>query len=256
MRLSGKRSIITGAAKGIGRAVAQRFAAEGAMVTLVDQDADAGKETTESIRGTGGQATFIHADLTDESAVRDMVVRAREWMNGIDTLINNAGLSITNDLLDIELDDWNADLEVNLSTHFLCTRAALPVMIEGGGGTVVSMSSVNGIWAIGETGYSAAKAGLISFIQNVAVRYGESGIRANVICPGTILSKRCRDNWEGKAGSIEKLKKWYPVGRLGEPEDVASLAVFLASDESSFISGTTVTIDGGLTAGNRFFGKD
>lgn len=256
MRLEGKRTVVTGAANGIGRAIAQRFASEGSVVTLVDRDEESGLCVADLIREAGGDAVYVGIDVTEESAVSSMIGQAREYMGGIDVLMNVAGLSQTEDLLDIELDSWNADLAVNLSSHFLCTRAAVPVMIEGGGGSVVSMSSVNGVWAIGETGYSAAKAGLISFIKNVAVRYGAEGIRANVILPGTILSEHCEEYWNNKAGAIEKLKKWYPLGRLGTPEDVANLAVFLASEESSFITGTAITIDGGLTAGSRLFGRD
>ncbi|MGB0582318.1 MAG: SDR family NAD(P)-dependent oxidoreductase [Limisphaerales bacterium] len=226
MRLQGKRAVITGAANGIGRAIALRFASEGAVLTLVDLEQAAGEQLANDI---GERAEFVRADVTNEAEVADTIARARATMGGIDTLLNAAGLSQSEDLLGIDLESWNADLAVNLSSHFLCTKAAVPIMTEGGGGTVISMSSVNGVWAIGETGYSAAKAGLISFIQNVAVRYGEDGIRANVIVPGTILSEHCQEYWNSKAGAVEKLKKWYPIGRLGTPEDVANLAVFLAS---------------------------
>jgi 3-oxoacyl-[acyl-carrier protein] reductase len=169
--------------------------------------------------------------------------------------MNNAGASLTEDLLDIEPDAWQSDLSLNLTSHYLCTRAALPVMIRGGGGNVINTSSVNGLWAIGEFGYSAAKAALISFTKNVAVTYGSQGIRANVICPGTIDTERGGAYWDQKAGGKEKLLKWYPLGRLGRPDDVANLALYLASDESSFVTGATMVIDGGLTAGSQLFGN-
>jgi len=130
----------------------------------------------------------------------------------------------------------------------------LPLMIRGGGGSVIYVSSVNALWAIGEFGYSAAKAGLISFAKNVAVTYGPQGIRANVICPGTIETERGAAYWDQKAGSRDRLLKWYPLRRLGKPEDVASLALYLASDESSFMTGSSIVLDGGLTAGSRLFG--
>ena len=128
-------------------------------------------------------------------------------------------------------------------------------MMKSGGGSIINISSVNAFWSIGEVAYSAAKAGLISLTQNIAVRYGAEGIRANVICPGTILTPRGTAYWNERAGSIEKLKRWYPVGRLGKPEDVAHLALFLASDESSFASGSVYVLDGGLTAGTTQFGR-
>jgi len=207
MRLQNKRAVITGAANGIGRATAQRFAAEGAQVVLVDIEVAAGQEAADSIRAEGGRARFLEVDVTDEPAVNRLVAEADEIMGGIDVWMNNAGTSMTEDLLDIELDAWKADLELNLTSHFLCTRAALPVMIRGGGGSVIGTSSVNGFWAIGEVGYSAAKAALLSFIQNVAVRYGADGIRANVVVPGTIDTERGGDYWDQKAGAKEKLIK-------------------------------------------------
>ncbi len=255
MRLQDKRAIITGASSGIGRATALKFATEGAHVILVDVDVNAGQDAAAQIQAKGGRACFIETDVTDEQAVKDMVTQAGEAMGGIDVLMNNAGSSLTEDLLEIDLEAWNADVTLNLTSHFLCTRAALPVMIGNGGGSVISTSSVNGFWAIGEFGYSAAKAALLSFIKNVAVRYGSDGIRANVISPGTIDTEHGGAYWDQKAGGKEKLIKWYPVGRLGKPEDVAHLAVYLASDESSFVSGSMITIDGGLTAGTRLLGE-
>lgn len=255
MRLEGKRAVVTGAANGIGRAAVTLFAREGALVVIADIEEDAGEGTAEAIRNAGGSAEFVMADVTDETAVARLVAKADTVLGGIDVWMNNAGTSLTEDLLDIEPDAWAADLKLNLSSHYLCTRAALPVMMRTGGGSLINVSSVNGLWAIGEFGYSAAKAGLISFTKNVAVTYGAQRIRANVICPGTIETERGGAYWDRKAGAREKLIKWYPVGRLGKPEDVAQLAVYLASDESSFVSGSTIVIDGGLTSGSTLFGN-
>jgi NAD(P)-dependent dehydrogenase (short-subunit alcohol dehydrogenase family) len=255
MRLRDKRAVVTGGAHGIGRATAIAFARQGARVVIADIDDQAGEATARAIREADGTADFIAADVTDEAAVAALVARADELLGGIDVWMNNAGTSLTEDLLEIEPDAWNADLSLNLTSHFLCARRALPVMIRCGGGSLISVSSVNGLWAIGEFGYSAAKAGLISFTKNVAVTYGSQGIRANLICPGTIDTERGGAYWDQKAGAKEKLVKWYPVGRLGRPEDVAHLAVYLASDESSFVSGSTIVLDGGLTAGSPLFGN-
>ena len=255
MRLHQKLAVVTGAASGIGKATATFFAREGAHVVLADVDSDSGTEATDSICSAGGRAEFVEADVTDGTAVDNLVARAKSILGGLDVWMNNAGTSLSEDLLDIEPEAWADDLQLNLTSHYLCSRAAIPVMIAGGGGSLISISSVNGLWAIGEFGYSAAKAALISFTKNTAVTYGSQGIRANVICPGTIDTERGGAYWDQKAGGKEKLLKWYPVGRLGRPEDVANLAVFLASDESTFVSGSTIVIDGGLTAGSRLFGN-
>lgn len=255
IRLSEKRAVVTGAANGIGLATVKLFARHGAHVVIADIEEEAGEAAAQAIRETGGSADFIAADVTDADAVAGLVAGADNLLGGIDVWMNNAGTSLTEDLIDIEPDAWQADLNLNLTSHFLCTRAALPVMIRDGGGSVINTSSVNGLWAIGEFGYSAAKAALISFTKNVAVTYGSRGIRANVICPGTIDTERGGDYWDQKAGAKEKLLKWYPLGRLGRPEDVANLALYLASDEASFVTGATMVIDGGLTAGSQLFGK-
>jgi NAD(P)-dependent dehydrogenase (short-subunit alcohol dehydrogenase family) len=254
MRLQGKRAVITGAASGIGKATAMRFAAEGARVVIADINGEAGVSAADAIRGSGGEAEFVEVDVTDEAAVQELVTRADELLGGIDVWMNNAGASLNEDLLELELSDWEADMKLNVTSQYLCTRCMLPVMIRSGGGSIINTSSVNGQWAIGEFAYSAAKAAVISLTKNVAVTYGPQGIRANVICPGTIETDLCA-YWDEKAGGRENLIKWYPVGRLGQPEDVAALAVFLASDESGFVSGAEIAIDGGLTAGTNLFGK-
>lgn len=254
MRLRGKRAVVTGAANGIGRAIATALAAQGAAVVLADIADDGGQQVAEAICQAGGQAEFVHADVTDPAEVASLVEQAARELDGIDTWINNAGASLTEDLLEIDPECWRDDLRLNLESHFLASREVLPAMISSGGGSLVNISSVNALWAIGETGYSAAKAGLISLTKNIAVRYGREGIRANVICPGTIGTERGLAYWEQKAGALEKLLPWYPLQRLGEPEDVAWLAVFLASDESAFITGATIPVDGGLTAGSPLFG--
>jgi NAD(P)-dependent dehydrogenase (short-subunit alcohol dehydrogenase family) len=254
MRLSGKRAVVTGGSNGIGRATAGTFAREGAHVVIADIDREAGAAAVASIREAGGQAELVEADMTDRHAVEALVAKADTALGGIDVWFSNAGTSLTEDLLDIEPESWSADVNLNLTSHYLGSRAVLPVLIRSGGGSLIYVSSVNAFWAIGEFGYSAAKAGLISLAKNIAVTYGPRGVRANVICPGTIATESGAAYWDQKAGAKERLLKWYPIGRLGTPEDVSALAVYLASDESSFMTGSTIVLDGGLTSGSRLFG--
>lgn len=255
MRLTNKRALVTGAANGIGCTTAQFFAREGARVVVADRDVEAGRRVAEGIREAGGEGSFVETDVTDAAAVGRMVDEAARKLGGVDVFASIAGDSLTEDLLEIEPERWADDVSLNLTSHYLGCRAVLPAMIEGGGGSIITVSSVNALWAIGEFGYSAAKAGLISLTKNLAVTYGPQGVRANVICPGTIDTERGGAYWDRRAGSKEKLLKWYPLGRLGKPEDVAHMAVYLASDESSFVTGSTLVIDGGLTAGSRLFGQ-
>jgi NAD(P)-dependent dehydrogenase (short-subunit alcohol dehydrogenase family) len=255
MRLPGKRAVVTGGASGIGLATADRFAREGARVILADRDEARGNAAAQDLQQRGLDAVFIAADMTDRGAVTALVSQADVLLGGIDVWFSNAGTSLTEDLLEIDPEAWEADLRLNLTSHYLGARAVLPVMIRGGSGSLITVSSVNALWSIGEFGYSAAKAGLIQFTRNIAVTYGPQGIRANVICPGTIATESGAAYWDQKAGAKEKLLKWYPLRRLGLPEDVAAMALYLASDESSFVTGSTMVIDGGLTAGSRLFGN-
>lgn len=255
MRLSGKRAVVTGGAHGIGEATAALFAAEGARVVIADIDEASGTKTAATIRQRGHSAEFLPSDMTDPEAVAALVKNAGSLLGGVDIWVSNAGTSLTEDLLETEPQRWEADLRLNLTSHYLGARGVIPVMIAGGGGSFIAISSVNALWSIGEFGYSAAKAGLIQFTKNIAVTYGPQGVRANVICPGTIATESGAAYWDHKAGAREKLLKWYPLRRLGRPEDVAWLALYLASDESSFVNGATMVVDGGLTAGSRLFGE-
>jgi NAD(P)-dependent dehydrogenase (short-subunit alcohol dehydrogenase family) len=255
MRLKGKRAIVTGGANGIGRATAAAFAGEGARVVIADIDQPAGMQAIAVLRDQGYTAEFLDADVTKPASVAALVAGAEATLGGIDVWVSNAGTSLTEDLLELEPNRWEAEIQLNLTSHYLGARAAVPVMIKGGGGSLITIASVNALWSIGEFGYSAAKAGLIQFTKNIAVTYGPQGIRANVICPGTIATESGAAYWDKKAGAKEKLLKWYPLRRLGRPEDVASMALYLASDESSFVTGATMVVDGGLTAGSRLFGN-
>ena len=186
MRLCDKRAVVTGGANGIGRATATLFAREGAHVVIADVDEAGGVAVAGAIAAAGGRAAFVPADVTDEAAVGRLLEQADATMGGLDVVISNAGTSCTEGLLETDLPAWSADVALNLTGHFLVARAAVPLLARGGGGSLVFVSSVNAVWAIGEVGYSAAKAGLISLARNIAVAHGPDAVRANVICPGTI----------------------------------------------------------------------
>lgn len=256
MRLAGKTALVTGGGSGIGQAIAGRFAAEGARVTVAGRTRESVAETVAHITERGGVAMPAGAEVTDAAAVQAMVAGAIDAMGSIDILVNNAGKAIGDDILETDLETWDLDLAVVLRSVFLCTKAVLPGMIAQGRGAIVNISSVNGLTGLGEEGYSAAKAGMINLTQNVAVRYGPSGIRANCICPATIRTPIWSDVLERDPTVFERLAAWYPLGRVGEPDDVANAALFLASDEAAWITGATLTVDGGLLAGSYRMAHD
>jgi NAD(P)-dependent dehydrogenase (short-subunit alcohol dehydrogenase family) len=250
-RLKNRVAIVTGGASGIGQAIAALFAREGARIVIGDLDEAKGAETTAAIRAAGGEAIFVRADVTATRDVEDAVRLALDRFGQIDVLVNNAGISLGDSLLDTDEPTWDRNLAVVLKGPYLFTRAVLPSMLDRHAGAIVNVASVNGLLGLGEDGYSAAKAGLINFTQNVAIRFGAEGIRANVICPGTVRTPIWQETLAKTPDVFERLAKWYPLGRVGEPDDVARAALFLASDDASWITGAVLPVDGGLTAGMR-----
>jgi NAD(P)-dependent dehydrogenase (short-subunit alcohol dehydrogenase family) len=197
----------------------------------------------------GGMALAVTADVSKDEGVTDLFARAESMFGPADLLVNNAGASIGNDLLTIEPEVWDRNFAIVLKSAFLCTRAALPGMIAKGKGGILNIASVNGMMGLGEEAYSAAKAGMINLTQNTAVRYGQYGVRANCIAPGTIDTPIWNERKAVNPNVMAELAVWYPLGRVGQPEDVANAALFLASDAASWITGTLLPVDGGLTAG-------
>lgn len=248
MRLDGKVAIITGAGSGIGKATAELFAREGASVVVAELHADRAKTVTQSITDNGGRALAVAVDVTDSAAINGLVEQTVQHFGKIDILMNNAGLSFKQDLLEIDDEDWQSSLDLILTAPFYGSRAVLPHMIAQGSGSIINISSVRGMTGTGEEGYSAAKAGLINLTLNMAVRYGKHGVRTNAVCPGAVKT--------GLSGSIEptpeqqaSVAKRHPLGRMGEPEDVAYACLYLASDEAFWVTGAVIPVDGGLTAG-------
>ena len=256
MRLTDRVAIVTGAGSGIGRAIALRAAGEGAAVVVADLDPPGGRETVDQIVQTAGRAVCVDMDVTRAADARRLVETALSAYGRIDVLVNNAAIGGGDDILATDEATWDRIVAVVLKSVFLCTRAVLPRMLEQRGGSIVNISSVNALTGLGEEAYSAAKAGVINLTQNLAIRYGQYGVRANVICPGTIRTPIWRQRVEKRPDVFDILTRWYPIGRVGEPEDVANATIFLASDEASFVTGAVLTVDGGLTAGMQRMARE
>jgi NAD(P)-dependent dehydrogenase (short-subunit alcohol dehydrogenase family) len=249
-RFGGKVVVITGSGSGIGRVMAKRFAAEGAKVAVVDWHADRAEATAREIAEAGGKAHAVRADVSAGAEVKAMVADVVAKLGPVDVLVNNAAIADGDDVLEIDEPTWERDVSVVLKSVFLCSKAVLPSMIERHAGVIVNITSVNGMSALGNEAYSAAKAGVINLTQGIAVRYGHHGIRCNAIAPGTIRTPIWQERVDKDPVVFQRLVKWYPLGRVGEPEDIANAAMFLASDDASWITGTVLTVDGGLLAGN------
>ena len=252
MRLPDTVALVTGGASGIGRAVCERFATEGAHVVVADRDLTAAEETVRRVAGTGGTALAVEVDVSDGGVVAAMAERVMgdPAYGRVDVLVNNAGAAWGDDILTIDEATWDRNLAVVLKSAFLCSKAVLPGMLDRRRGAIVNVASVNALSGLGEEGYSAAKAGMISLTQNMAVKYGDRGVRVNVVCPGTIRTPIWRERLARQPDIFARLAAWYPLGRVGEPEDVANAVLFLASEEAAWITGAVLTVDGGLLAGS------
>lgn len=256
MRFDDRVVIITGGGSGIGAVMTHMFVAEGASVVIADWNPEAAQRGAASIQEQGGRGMAVEANVSLPDDARRIAEAALESFGRIDVLVNNAAVADGDDVILTEPATWEHDLAVVLTGTYLCTRAVLPSMIEQGGGAIVNIASVNGMSALGNEAYSAAKAGVINFTQGVAMRYGKHGIRANAIAPGTIRTPIWQERVERDPKVFERLVKWYPLGRVGEPEDVGKAALFLASDDAGWISGTVLRVDGGLLAGNEVMTRE
>jgi NAD(P)-dependent dehydrogenase (short-subunit alcohol dehydrogenase family) len=249
VRLADRVAIVTGAGSGIGRAIAGRCSAEGAAVVVADRDPRGGSETVARIEQAGGRAVLVEMDVTRSLDAARMTEVALATYGRVDILVNNAATGGGDDILATDEAEWDRVVGVVLKSVYLCTRAVLPGMLEQGRGAIVNIASVNGLTGLGEEAYSAAKAGVINLTHNLAIRYGPRGVRANVVCPGTIQTPIWGARVARAPDIFERLARWYPVGRVGQPDDVASATLFLVSDEAAFVNGAVLTVDGGLLAG-------
>jgi len=250
-QLAGKVALITGSASGQGRAAAQLFAEHGAAILVVDVNDDGMHETVACIEGAGGRAIAWHADVSQRADCDAMVAAAIEAFGRLDVLYNNAAIQMSGRVVETTEEMWDVTIATNLSAIFWACRAAIPHMLAGDGGAIVNTSSTLGQQGSeGYAAYGAAKAGLIALTRQIAVEYGPK-VRANVIAPGSIDTPRFRkvtDGMDDAEGFLAMLQRTIPLRRLGLADDVAQLALFLASDASAYTSGAVIPCDGGLAA--------
>lgn len=252
MRLADRVALITGAGSGIGRASALRFAAEGARVVVVDWKPDGGRETVARIQADGGRALFVAADVSQEADVQRMVATAVETYGRLDILFNNAAIQVFGTIPETPTCDWDKVLDVNLKGVYLGCKYAIPRMITQGGGCVVNMSSTLGL--VGDPtmpAYGATKGGILAMTKAMAQAHGRQHIRVNCICPGDVdtpIVQEYFDQQPDPAAARRQVAAHYALGRIAQPDEIAHVALFLASDESSFLTGSAIVVDGGLTS--------
>jgi len=258
MRFGGKIAIVTGAASGIGRATALAFAREGARVACADINGEGAEETAQAIAAAGGEAMAIRADVASEPDVQRMVAEtARRW-DGLDILFNNAGVGLGAPITGMTLAQWQRVLDVNLTGVFLGCKYAIPEMLKRGGGVIVNTASDAGLRGSPYlSAYCASKAGVILLTKSLAVEWAAQGIRINCVCPGLVrtpivepyLKQMQELTGAAPQETWERLARSHPIGRVGEPEDVAQAVLFLASPQAAFITGVALPVDGGMEAG-------
>jgi NAD(P)-dependent dehydrogenase (short-subunit alcohol dehydrogenase family) len=247
-RFKGKRVIVTGGASGIGAAAARAFAAEGAKVLIADLQAK-GESVAAQIRANGGEALFKKVDLSTDSGCSAMVAQAVESFGGLDIAFNNAAIAgAGKPVADEPEESWNRIVAINLKSVFLSMRHEIPAMLAGGGGAIVNTSSTAGLFGEpGAASYAAAKHGVIGMTKSAALEYIKKGIRINALCPGGTDTEMLAE-WMKNPDIAAQVRAAQPIGRLAAPEEIAAVALFLASDEASFVVGHAIVADGGLCA--------
>ena len=244
MRLDGKVAVITGAGRGLGKEAALLFAKEGAKVMVCDINQESAEEVASSVNAGGGEALAFRVDVTDAASVQAMVDAVVKRYGRIDVLVNNAGITADAQLVKMTDDQWDRVINVNLKGVYLCTKAVAPVMIAKGSGRIINTSSVVGIYGnFGQTNYVATKAGVIGMTKVWAKELGRKGITVNAVAPGFIMTDMMSTVPEK---ILTNIREKTPLGRLGEPRDIAYAYLYLASDEAAFVNGAVLQVDGGL----------
>ncbi|MGI8915947.1 MAG: SDR family NAD(P)-dependent oxidoreductase [Chloroflexota bacterium] len=247
-RLRDKVAVVTGAGPGIGRAIPQLFAQEGARVTLVDIQTRAAEETAAAIRQGGGEALVVRGDASNGDDWRMVVEQTVQAYGRLDILVNSASWTRAVPAVDLEEADWDRSIAVTLKSVYLGAKHCIPEMRKVGGGAIVNISSANGLISNPSfAAYSAAKSGVIGLTRNLAIDYGLAGIRVNAICPGLIVNEQTEARMLADGAEARGSRDPYLVGRWGRPQDVAFAALYLASDEAAFVTGSVLAVDGGLT---------
>jgi NAD(P)-dependent dehydrogenase (short-subunit alcohol dehydrogenase family) len=246
MKLTGKVAIVTGGGGGIGRSTALRFAKEGARVVVADLDSFNGEETVSRIRDQGGEAIFAKTDVSDSKQIKELIEITITSFGALNIMFNNAGVGNTEvRSVDLTEEEWDRVVDINLKGVFLGIKYSVPELVKAGGGVIINTSSLLGLKGQKYmAAYNSSKAGVIGLTQNAALEYGKFNIRVNCIAPGVIDTKII-DNWKQNERKWPIISRANALGRIGTPEEVANAVLFLASDEASFITGTTLSVDGG-----------
>jgi NAD(P)-dependent dehydrogenase (short-subunit alcohol dehydrogenase family) len=250
--LDGKTALVTGGGSGIGRAASLAYAKEGARVVVADVNVEGGEETVQMIKEAGGEAILVHADVSKPEDTQAMVDQAVEAFGSLDCAFNNAGIGGGRDRLltaDYLEEDWDRVISINLKGVWLCMKAEIPQMLKQGGGAIVNTASIAGLVGLtGTIAYVAAKHGVTGLTKAAAMEYAKSGIRVNAVCPGYIHTPLVQRTFDANEGYEERVAARHPIGRLGEPEEIAQAVVWLSSDAASFVTGHNMPVDGGYMA--------
>jgi NAD(P)-dependent dehydrogenase (short-subunit alcohol dehydrogenase family) len=252
MKLDGRVALVTGGNRGIGEAIVRLFAAEGAKVVFCARRAELGEAVAESVRQAGGEATFVCTDVTDEGNVRDLVTKAVDLYGGLDIVVNNAGIAPASPIETMDASVWDEVMRVNVRSMFLVTKHAIPHLRASSHAAVVNLGSTFGtVGAPGSSAYAVSKAAAVNFSKSAALELAGDGIRVNALCPGGTDTEFLHEWFESTgdaAGTEQWLLEHHPIGRLGKPEDQAKGALYLVSDDASFVTGHALLVDGGYTA--------
>lgn len=251
MRFEEKIALITGGGSGIGLATVKRLLSEGAKVAVLNRDKSAWDRIKNMVDPTGKRALFFKVDVTRQDEITQVIREVKETFGHIDILINNAGAPKAESFEDTDIENWQQDLELNLTSYYRMVKSLLPHLYERGEGVIVNVSSINALMSFGNPAYSAAKAGILALTRSLAIEYAGEGLRVNSVLPGSVQTEAWDFRIAKRPEAFEKVCSWYPAGAVGKPEEIAAAICFLASSDASFINGVALVVDGGVTAGNH-----